>query len=84
MSDTAHYAGHHYRDALECGAKHLSIAWLIIRSANFSGARIPFIATWLIEATGNPLAPAFYVIAAAVTTLLILTRIRETAFVPLK
>ncbi len=30
------------------------------------------------------LAPAFYVIAAAVITFAILTRIRETAFLPLK
>jgi len=48
------------------------------------GGFAPFIATWLIKATGNPLAPAFYVIAAAVITLVILTRIRETAFAPLK
>jgi len=48
------------------------------------GGFAPFIATWLIRETGNPLAPAFYVIAAAVITLVILTRIRETAFEPLK
>ena len=48
------------------------------------GGFAPFIATWLIKATGNPLAPAFYVIAAAVITFAILTRIRETAFAPLK
>jgi metabolite-proton symporter len=48
------------------------------------GGFAPFIATWLIRETGNPLAPAFYVIAAAVVTFVILTRIRETAFEPLK
>jgi MFS transporter, MHS family, proline/betaine transporter len=48
------------------------------------GGFAPFIATWLIQKTGNPLAPAFYVIAAAVITFVILTRIRETAFEPLK
>jgi MHS family proline/betaine transporter-like MFS transporter len=48
------------------------------------GGFAPFIATWLIRETGNPLAPAFYVVAAAVITLAILTRIRETAFSPLK
>jgi MHS family proline/betaine transporter-like MFS transporter len=48
------------------------------------GGFAPFIATWLIRETGNPLAPAFYLIAAAVITLVILTRIRETAFEPLK
>jgi MFS transporter, MHS family, proline/betaine transporter len=48
------------------------------------GGFAPFIATWLIRETGNPLAPAFYVIAAAVITLVIVTRMRETAFSPLK
>jgi MFS transporter, MHS family, proline/betaine transporter len=48
------------------------------------GGFAPFIATWLIKETGNPLAPAFYVVAAAVITLVIVTRIRETAFLPLK
>jgi MFS transporter, MHS family, proline/betaine transporter len=48
------------------------------------GGFAPFIATWLIKETGNPLAPAFYVVAAAVITFVILTRIRETAFSPLK
>jgi len=48
------------------------------------GGFAPFIATWLIKQTGDPLAPAFYVIAAAVITFAILTRIRETAFLPLK
>src|SRR5215467_6483423 len=48
------------------------------------GGFAPFIATWLIRETGSPLAPSFYVIAAAVITFVILTRIRETAFSQLK
>jgi MFS transporter, MHS family, proline/betaine transporter len=48
------------------------------------GGFAPVIATWLIRETGDPLAPAFYVIAAAVITFAILTRIPETAFSPLK
>jgi len=48
------------------------------------GGFAPFIATWLIRETGNPLAPAFYVIAAAVITFVILTQIRETAFEKLR
>jgi MFS transporter, MHS family, proline/betaine transporter len=48
------------------------------------GGFAPFIATWLIRETGDPLAPAFYVIAAAVITFVIVTRIPETAFSPLK
>src|SRR5580704_13962388 len=48
------------------------------------GGFAPSIATLLIKLTGNPLSPAFYVIAAAVVTLVLLTQIRETAFTPLK
>jgi len=48
------------------------------------GGFAPFIATYLIQATGNTLSPAYYVIAAAVITFLVLLRVRETAFSPLK
>ena len=48
------------------------------------GGFAPSIATLLIKLTGNPLSPAFYVIAASVITLALLTQIRETAFSPLK
>jgi MHS family proline/betaine transporter-like MFS transporter len=48
------------------------------------GGFAPFIATWLIELTGNKLAPAFYLMAAAAVTFLVLLRIRETAFTPLR
>jgi MHS family proline/betaine transporter-like MFS transporter len=43
----------------------------------------PFIATWLVFATGSSLAPTFYVIACAIVTLVFVVRIRETAFSPL-
>jgi MHS family proline/betaine transporter-like MFS transporter len=43
------------------------------------GGFAPFIATWLIDATGAPLAPVFYVMAASVITTLVLLRLRETA-----
>jgi MHS family proline/betaine transporter-like MFS transporter len=47
------------------------------------GGFAPFIATWLIEQTGTPLAPAFYLmVAAAVSSIVILT-IRETAHLDL-
>lgn len=38
-----------------------------------------FIVTWLIQITGNPVAPAWYVIACAVVTLLAVRAIPETA-----
>ena len=47
------------------------------------GGFAPFIATWLIQATGNNLAPAFYLMAAALISFAVIWRIRETAFEPL-
>ena len=48
------------------------------------GGFAPFIATFLIRETGNNLSPSFYVITASVITFLILLRVKETAFSPLK
>jgi MHS family proline/betaine transporter-like MFS transporter len=48
------------------------------------GGFAPFIATWLIAATGSPLSPAYYVIAAAVVSLVVIWRMPETAHRPLK
>ncbi len=54
---------------------------------NFSvaifGGTAPYIATFLVARTGNPLSPAFYVIIAAVITFLTLLTMRETARAPL-
>ncbi|HET6182266.1 MAG TPA: MFS transporter [Acetobacteraceae bacterium] len=43
------------------------------------GGFAPFIATWLIAATGSPLSPAYYVIAAAVVSFLVIWQMPETA-----
>jgi MFS transporter, MHS family, proline/betaine transporter len=48
------------------------------------GGFAPFIATFLVRATGDNHAPAAYVIIAALVTLAILWRTRETAFAPLR
>ncbi|MFJ4295319.1 MFS transporter [Curtobacterium sp. NPDC089689] len=42
------------------------------------GGITPYFATWLIAATGNTFAPAFYVMAAAVITGITVLRARET------
>jgi MFS transporter, MHS family, proline/betaine transporter len=47
------------------------------------GGFAPFIAAFLLRATGNKHAPAAYVVIAALVTLVILLRTRETAFPPL-
>lgn len=50
---------------------------------NFSvaifGGTAPYIATFLVSRTGNPLSPAFYVILAALLTFLTLLTMRETS-----
>src|SRR5215469_1439447 len=48
------------------------------------GGFAPFIATFLVWMTGNNYAPAAYVVAAALVTLVFLLRMRETAFAPLR
>ncbi len=47
------------------------------------GGFAPFIATWLIEKTGSPIAPTYYVIAAALTTGAVILGLRETSREPL-
>lgn len=47
------------------------------------GGFAPFIATWLIARTGNPVAPAWYVIGAAVITLAVVWRMPDTARQPM-
>lgn len=48
------------------------------------GGFAPFIATWLIARTGNPVAPAWYVIGAALVTLAVVWRMREGSSAPLQ
>ena len=48
------------------------------------GGFAPLIADRLIAATGSPLAPAWYVIAAAIVSFLVIWRMPETAHKPLR
>ncbi|WP_051356628.1 MFS transporter [Azorhizobium doebereinerae] len=43
------------------------------------GGFAPFIATWLINATGSPVAPTYYLIAAGVVSALVIAALPETA-----
>ena len=47
------------------------------------GGFAPFIATLMIERTGSPIAPVYYVIAAAVISAIVIAGLRETAHKPL-
>ena len=48
------------------------------------GGTAPFVATWLIAATGSKLAPAWYLVAAAAVALVAMLLARETAGKPLE
>jgi MHS family proline/betaine transporter-like MFS transporter len=48
------------------------------------GGFAPFVATWLIDRTGNPVAPALYMIAAALVSMLVIASMHETARAPLR
>ena len=48
-------------------------------AAAIVGGTTPYLASWLRDATGNPLSPAYLVMAAAMVTLLTLLTMRETA-----
>lgn len=48
------------------------------------GGTAPYVATWLADRTGNDIAAAFYIVAAAVVSLLTVLTMRETANRPLR
>jgi MHS family proline/betaine transporter-like MFS transporter len=48
------------------------------------GGTAPYVATWLVDRTGNQIAPALYVIAAAVISVATILTMRETARRPLQ
>lgn len=53
------------------------IALTYVVSASFFGGFSPFIATWLVARTGNPLAPAWYVAAARAISLVPVIWLRD-------
>lgn len=54
-----------------------------VATAMFGGTA-PFIATWLVSATGRPTSPACYLIAAGAVSLVAVLCMRETANAPLR
>jgi MFS transporter, MHS family, proline/betaine transporter len=65
---------------------HNRTTWMSIGytlSVTIFGGFAPFIAAWLTKETGSPVAPAYYVMAAAVIGFLVIARMPETAHRPL-
>ncbi len=60
----------------------LSIAFNI--SVSLFGGTTPLVTAWLVEKTGDPLVPAYYMMAAAVIGILTMLTVRETAGQPLR
>ena len=52
-------------------------------AAILGGATAPYVSAWLVQQTGNPVAPGYYVMAAAGVGLITLMTVRETAGRPL-
>jgi len=48
------------------------------------GGTAPFVATWLISTSGSKLAPAWYLVGAAIIALIAMLAARETAGKPLE
>jgi MFS transporter, MHS family, proline/betaine transporter len=52
-------------------------------AAAIFGGFAPYVATWLIAITGSPLAPTYYLMAAALVSMVVIAGLRETAHDPL-
>jgi MFS transporter, MHS family, proline/betaine transporter len=76
---------------LPCFLSEIFPAWVRYGSFAFCfneanallGGTAPFVATWLIHATGSKLAPAWYMVGAAVIALVAMLASRETSREPL-
>ncbi|WP_426801791.1 glycine betaine/L-proline transporter ProP [Xanthomonas campestris] len=60
----------------------LSIAFNV--SVSLFGGTTPLVTAWLVERTGDPLVPAYYLICAAAIGLVTMLFVRETAGLPLR
>ncbi|KAF1016937.1 MAG: Glycine betaine/proline/ectoine acid transporter OusA [Stenotrophomonas maltophilia] len=60
----------------------LSIAFNV--SVSLFGGTTPLVTAWLVERTGDPLVPAYYLMGAAVIGLLTMMFVKETAGLPLR
>jgi MHS family proline/betaine transporter-like MFS transporter len=60
----------------------LSIAFNV--SVSLFGGTTPLVTAWLVERTGDPLVPAYYLMGAAVIGVITMLFVRETAGMPLR
>jgi MHS family proline/betaine transporter-like MFS transporter len=58
--------------------RYTGIAFGFSVGAALAGGTAPFICTWLVAVTGNPIAPAFFLIGTAIITLVAAISLKET------
>jgi len=66
-------------ESLPPAIRSAGVATIYAISASAFGGTTQYIVTWLIKATGNPMAPAWYWTSAAIIGIIALCLIRETA-----
>ncbi|WP_167041417.1 MFS transporter [Salinibacterium sp. ZJ454] len=67
-----------YAEMFPTEIRYTGIAFGFSVGAALAGGTAPYICTWLVDATGNPLAPAFFLIFTALITLVPALRLTET------
>lgn len=67
-----------YAEMFPTEIRYTGIAFGFSVGAALAGGTAPYICTWLVDATGNPLAPAFFLILTAAITLIPALRLTET------
>ncbi|WP_143048837.1 MFS transporter [Rhodococcus jostii] len=73
-----------YAEMLKASVRYSGLALGNNITTMFLGGTAPFIATWLIDATGNSLAPAGYFVFCAVLTLVTVFSVKETKGIELQ
>ncbi|MET4640095.1 MFS transporter [Mycetocola sp. 2940] len=67
-----------YAEMFPTEIRYTGIAFGFSVGAALAGGTAPYICTWLVDATGSTLAPAFFLIATALITLVPALRLKET------
>ena len=73
-----------YAEIMPTRVRYSGLALGFNLAAILGGATGPYIATWLVQQSGNPIAPGFYISVVAAVGLVTLATVRETAGQPLE
>lgn len=73
-----------FAEMFPTGVRYTGIAFGFSVGAALAGGTSPYIATWLVDVTGNTLAPAFFLMGTAVITLAAAFSLKETRGIELQ